>query len=107
MQEVGSLVPMGGGVVTSAIMKTVNRNNLPADSVLDVPMMDLIDAGARMSYELVKAMDAPTRKVRKNTVTASERYVRALMASSRLADAVGIPSQYVFDAKVAIDNWSK
>lgn len=105
MQEVASLIPMGGGLAVNGVQKLLM--DVQSDSVLDVPMMDVLNSVKVAYTELDKAMDAPTRKVRKNTVTASERYMRALMQGSRVADLAGIPSQYVFDAKAAIDNWSK
>ena len=107
IQELGSTVPLGGAFATSGALKYYNFDGAPSSGVLDVPMTDLIDAGMRTASELHKALTAPTRKVRKNTVTASERYVRALLAASEMAKAVGVPSQYFFDAKTAYENWSK
>jgi hypothetical protein len=104
IQEAVSLVP-GGGFAINAWQKYAATES--TDSLLDVPMVDLVNYGGRALHELYKATEAPTRKVRKNTVTANERYMRALLQSSKLLDAVGIPSQYLFDTKTAIDNWSK
>lgn len=104
IQEAVSVIP-GGGMATNAVQKVLL--GIQSDSVLDVPMMDVLNSIKITTTELAKAMDAPTRKVRKNTVTASERYMRALMQGTRVADLAGIPSQYVFDAKAAIDNWGK
>jgi hypothetical protein len=104
IQEAVSLVP-GGGLGVNAIQKYLATES--TDSLLDVPMVDLVNYGGRALHELYKATEAPTRKVRKDTVTANDRYMRALLQSSKLLDAAGIPSQYIFDTKTAIDNWSK